>query len=150
MAKLTAIALFTLLFAAIASPSQAAAPKPDGKWEIISDQDNKPIAMIQLRTVRGVVSGVLTQSLRGESPYRVCDKCQGAQHNKRIIGMTVLWSMTPDPTKPLVWQGGQILDPDSGNIYSALLTLSDDGRTITMRGFVGIALIGRTQMWYKQ
>ena len=42
---------------------------------------------------------------------------------------------------------GKILDPDSGKIYDVKLELADGGRTLNVRGYLGIALLGRTQRW---
>jgi uncharacterized protein (DUF2147 family) len=146
MARRTAIALFTLLLSAVASAATAA-PRPDGAWQIISDQDGKPLAVIRVQTVNGALEGVLTASLRGDDPHRLCEKCSGALHNRQIIGMRVLWGLKPVPGDPLSYDGGSILDPDSGNVYQAKLSESPDGRTLTVRGFLGFALLGRTQIW---
>jgi uncharacterized protein (DUF2147 family) len=146
---LRALAVAVALAASLAAASAAqAAPKPDGTWQIISDKDGKPRALIRLTTVGGTLQGVLTASLRGEDPNNVCSKCQGANHNKKIIGLLVLWGLKPAGDG--AWDGGQILDPDSGNVYSAKMTETPDGKTITMRGFIGISLIGRTQTWKRQ
>jgi uncharacterized protein (DUF2147 family) len=146
MAKVGIVAVCGAL-AALVSTAAAAAPSPNGTWEIISDQDGKPRVLIELTTAAGTLRGVLTKSLRGEDPNKLCVPCKGAEHNQRIIGMRVLWGLRPAPGDPTSWQGGQILDPDSGNVYSAKLSESADGKTITVRGFIGISLLGRTQTW---
>jgi uncharacterized protein (DUF2147 family) len=146
MAKPGIIALLVATLALIAS-SAAVAASPAGSWEIISDTDGKPRALIQLSLVGGALQGVLTKSLQGEDPNKVCGPCKGALHNQRIIGMRVLWGLRPVAGDPLSWQGGQIIDPDSGNIYSAKIGESADGKTLTVRGFLGISLLGRTQTW---
>jgi uncharacterized protein (DUF2147 family) len=43
--------------------------------------------------------------------------------------------------------GGDILDPDTGRVYSCTLRLTDGGRQLIMRGFLGISLFGRSQTW---
>jgi hypothetical protein len=149
MVKLSALALAAALFCGFATTASAA-PRPDGTWQIISDLDNKPQALIRVSTVGGgQLAGVLTGSLRGEDPARVCDKCQGAHHNQRIIGMQVLWGVQPAPGDPLKWINGSILDPNSGGVYSAEIVESPDGTTLTVRGYVGIAALGRTQTWHR-
>jgi uncharacterized protein (DUF2147 family) len=151
MTRLAAAALLAAIVSTIAATAAfAASPRPDGLWKAINDQDNKPSAMIRLRSgPGGVLQGWLTASLRGDDPNRVCDKCQPPRQGQRIIGMQVVWGVTPDPANPLHWQNGQILDPDSGGIYSCDIVESADGKSLTVRGYFGVITLGRTQMWYR-
>ena len=45
-----------------------------------------------------------------------------------------------------VWTDGHIYDPESGKLYSCKLTLMMDG-SLKVRGYVGISLFGRTEIW---
>ena len=45
-----------------------------------------------------------------------------------------------------VWTDGTIYDPDSGKLYSCKMTLMMDG-SLRVRGYVGISLFGRTEIW---
>ena len=47
------------------------------------------------------------------------------------------------------WSGGEILDPKEGKIYKVKLS-TEDGKKLDVRGYIGIALIGRTQTWLKE
>lgn len=44
------------------------------------------------------------------------------------------------------WSGGTIYDPNSGSTYRCKVELRSDG-TLKVRGFIGIALLGKTQVW---
>jgi uncharacterized protein (DUF2147 family) len=44
------------------------------------------------------------------------------------------------------WEDGTIYDPKSGNTYACSMEL-DGPEKIKVRGFIGISLIGRTQIW---
>jgi len=69
------------------------------------------------------------------------------QSDKPIIGMTILWGLKKDGDS---WAGGEILDPHNGKTYRCKMTLSDDGKSLNVRGFIGISLIGRSQIWWRE
>lgn len=43
------------------------------------------------------------------------------------------------------WTDGKIYDPKSGKTYSSTIKLQ--GNTLSLRGYVGISLLGRTSIW---
>ena len=46
-------------------------------------------------------------------------------------------------------KGGMILDPESGKVYRAIVKLDGDGGKLSVRGFIGFAILGRTQTWVR-
>jgi uncharacterized protein (DUF2147 family) len=48
------------------------------------------------------------------------------------------------------YAGGQILDPDEGQVYKCRIALRDGGRKLEVRGYVGIPLFGRSQTWMRK
>jgi len=44
------------------------------------------------------------------------------------------------------WEDGWIYDPDHGDTYQSKFQLLPDG-TLKLRGFIGISLLGRSQIW---
>ncbi|MBA2239524.1 MAG: DUF2147 domain-containing protein [Lysobacter sp.] len=140
--------LFCLLLALV--PTMAVAQQaPTGSWVTIDDSTGKPKSIVEIYkaedgTLAGRVAEVL-QSDRGPGP--VCNKCRGDRRNKPVEGMVILWGMKRSGDS---WEGGRILDPASGKIYSARLTPADDGRELQVRGFLGFSLLGRSQVWVRQ
>lgn len=47
------------------------------------------------------------------------------------------------------WESGNIYDPKNGSDYSCEMTLVD-ANTLEVRGFIGVSLFGRTDVWKRQ
>lgn len=45
-----------------------------------------------------------------------------------------------------IWSEGTIYDPNNGSTYNCKIELKDDN-TIEVRGYIGAAVFGRTDMW---
>lgn len=50
---------------------------------------------------------------------------------------------------PGEWNDGYIYDPESGDTYTAFMIAQPDG-TLKVRGYVGISIIGKSQIWTRQ
>lgn len=61
-----------------------------------------------------------------------------------IIGLTLVQGFKYAGDN--VWNDGTIYDPESGKTYSCKMTLMMDG-SLRVRGYVGISLFGRTEIW---
>ncbi len=44
------------------------------------------------------------------------------------------------------WEDGTIYDPESGSTYSCTIEMTDKN-TLEVRGFIGVSLFGRTDVW---
>ena len=138
--------ILAAICALICLPALAVAQaSPVGKWQAVSDVDGKPSALIEIVEAHGQFVGTIT-ALLSESDTVVCDKCEGAQRGQRVVGMQILWGMHPDGDE---WSGGSILDPESGRVYRAKMHLENDGQRLVVRGFIGLALFGRSQVWVR-
>ena len=84
----------------------------------------------------------------GDGGGKICTKCTDERKDKRLNGMAFLTGMRKvDGGTVAEYGGGEILDPDTGGIYRSSMTLSPDGRRLTVRGYIVIPLFGRTQEW---
>ncbi len=77
---------------------------------------------------------------------KLCDECKGERRGQHVVGMEILWGLEDGGDW---WEGGRILDPKNGKEYKARLRLGDSGDFMEVRGFIGFALIGRTQTWQR-
>ncbi|MCC4631744.1 MULTISPECIES: DUF2147 domain-containing protein [Xanthomonas] len=135
---------------AAASLLAQAADSPVGRWKTIDDETGKPKSVVQIeQAANGTLSGKVVEILQSNNgPNPMCDKCDGALKGKPIKGMTILWGLKADGTA--VWDGGSVLDPAKGKTYKAKITLTEGGKKLQMRGYVGIEALGRTQTWVRE
>lgn len=47
-----------------------------------------------------------------------------------------------------LWHNGTIYDPKNGKTYSCKITRDEKGN-LSVRGFIGVSLLGRTTLWIK-
>lgn len=133
----------------LAMPLGAAEPTPVGLWKTIDDNTGQPRGLVRIREVNGRYEGRVEKGFPkpGENEPPRCEKCDGARRNQPVLGMTILWGLTKQGDE---YQGGEILDPESGKIYRAKMALSDGGKKLEVRGFIGISLLGRSQTWLRE
>lgn len=63
--------------------------------------------------------------------------------SKPIMGLELLRDFVYEDGK---WTDGKIYDPKSGKTYSCNITEKSNGQ-LNIRGYIGISLIGRTEVW---
>ncbi len=137
--------LYLLLFLMFTSLAQAADNSAAGLWQSIDDKTGKPRSHIRIHDNNGEFSAVVEKGLLDtDTADAVCNKCQDARKDKPIIGMTILEGMKQ---RGNLYEGGQILDPENGKIYRCKMKLDATGNKLEVRGFIGISLFGRSQMW---
>lgn len=122
---------------------------PIGQWFQIDDVTGKPHSIIKIYQEHDRLYGKIVKGIprKGEILKERCELCPGALHNKLMIGLVILTDFVQ--VGDGIWGNGKILDPDNGKIYQCKLTLDDQGRKLRVRGFVGISLLGRTQVWQR-
>lgn len=121
---------------------------PLGLWKSIDDLTNKPAALIRITEIDGKLQGRIEKIFPepGESANPVCEECEGDLKNQPVVGMIILKGMHLAGDEYI---GGQILDPDSGKIYRCTMKMLDGGNKLIIRGYVGIPLLGRSQVWVR-
>ncbi|HEX7129277.1 MAG TPA: DUF2147 domain-containing protein [Rhodanobacteraceae bacterium] len=139
----------TSAIAADETPAPVAHDTPVGTWTQVDDETGRPKSIIEISTAPdGTLQGVVKQVLFSEQgPHPVCDKCEGERHNQPVEGMTIMWGVKKDGDQ---WDGGQILDPHNGKTYKVRLRLTDNGEKLDVHGYIGFALLGRSQVWTRK
>jgi uncharacterized protein (DUF2147 family) len=127
-----------------ATPSQA--PSPEGYWKTMDDVTHRVKSVIYIwqegDKLFGRVEKIFPEP--NEDPNPVCDKCDGELKGKPILGMRIMWNLVKSGKE---WLGGRIMDPQNGKTYSCFIEVLDNGRHLKLRGYLGLAFLGRTQYW---
>ncbi len=113
-----------------------------GKWKSIDDETGEAKSHIEIFEKNGKIYGKITKLLLKPSDT-ICKKCPGKKKDQLLEGMEIIYDLKKKGDE---YKGGKILDPESGKEYKCKISLQDDSH-LKVRGFIGFALIGRTQIW---
>lgn len=141
------LSILVILTTAVAFAKEPPQPAAVGLWERV-DSSGAPAAWFRILDCNGIYQGKMVKifsSPPGQNPadWR-CTACAGAQRNAPVIGLTFINGMRRNG---LSYEGGSILDPRTGLVYSARMDLSPDGNQLSVRGYLGIPILGRTEVW---
>ena len=141
-------AVISMNAAVLAAPASNGEPSAVGLWEQVDDKTGKPESWFNIVEKDGVYVGTIVKMFQkpgDPSPesWR-CTKCEGPEKNAPVLGLALIKSMKRTGLK---YEDGTILDPRDGTVYRALMQLSPDGKELEVRGYLGIAMLGRSQMW---
>jgi len=122
----------------LVSAQDAAASALAGRW-LTEPRDG----IIEIaRSADGSFQGRI---IGGNAPGRVDARNPDAGRRQQLLlGQIILLGMRPDGAA--AWSGGTIYEPDSGRTYKCHLELIDRDH-LKVRGFIGVSLLGRSQIW---
>ena len=140
----------TLIALALAATTGAALAQatPVGLWKTIDDETKTEKSQVRITESGGVLTGKIEKVADPTKQDSKCELCSDDRKDKPVLGMTILRNAKADADKAR-WEGGDILDPNNGKVYKLLLKPIDGGKKLEVRGFVGMALLGRTQTWLR-
>jgi uncharacterized protein (DUF2147 family) len=125
----------------------ADAVSPVGEWKTFDDKTGKARAIVRIYEQDGKLFGKIERSMSTGAENRVCAVCTDDRKDQPMLGLVIIRNMkrTDDG-----YAGGDILDPDTGSVYRCKLHVDEGGTKLVVRGFIGISLLGRTQVWERQ
>lgn len=125
----------------------AASDTPIGYWKAVDDKSGVVLSIIQIypagHTLQGRIAKIMP--VHGQQSTDRCVNCKGARRNQPNLGMTMIWGMQQVSNNE--WARGHVLDPRSGTIYQANMTLVDNGDKLRLRGYIGLPIFGRSTTW---
>jgi uncharacterized protein (DUF2147 family) len=125
---------------------QAAEPSALGLWEQVDEKTGKAESWFKITERNGVYEGTIVKIFfkPGEDENWTCDKCEGADRGKPVLGLMLIKGMQRSGLK---YENGTIMDPRDGSVYRALMNLAPDGQKLEVRGYLGFSFLGRSQIW---
>jgi uncharacterized protein (DUF2147 family) len=120
---------------------------PAGNWTTIDDKTGKPRSVVRIYEDNGTFFGKVEKILDPARAERKCEKCTDDRKDQPIAGMVIVRNMKNNAGQ---LSGGDILDPDSGSVYRCKMKVIDNGRKLSVRGYMGVSILGRTQTWVRE
>ncbi len=133
------------LVAMVLFATQAMAQTPIlGEWITVDDASGEQKSVVCIyKADNGKYYGDIVELFGEDADTAVCDACEGEDHNKPIVGLTIIRDMQLEKGE---LRGGKVLDPDNGKLYYAKVYLKD-GKLVLRGSLDKAGLLGRSQTW---
>ncbi|MEI6738610.1 MAG: DUF2147 domain-containing protein [Pseudomonadota bacterium] len=119
-----------------------------GLWEQIDDETRRPQSWVRIvQQADGHFEGLVEKIIPGpgDEPNPKCEKCTDARRNQPVLGMLIITGLRRNDANH--YDQGEILDPDTGELYRLKISVLEHGQKLDVRGYLGISLFGRSQYW---
>jgi uncharacterized protein (DUF2147 family) len=117
-----------------------------GTWRTFDDKTKQPNGQVIVYEENGIYYGKIDPSFKSaDKTEKFCTKCSGEFKDKPFANLRFMWNF--NRTGDNKYTDGKILDPNTGDIYSASMHLENNGQTLVLRGYLGIPMFGSSQRW---
>lgn len=145
--RITLVLLALCLPAALTAAAAQDAASPVGRWRTVDDKTGKPSGVVRIYEQNGALYGNIEQIFDSARAVYSCVSCTDDRKNKPLIGLNIIRGLKRNGD---LWDGGTVIDPETGSVYKASARLDGDGRKLVLRGYLGISLLGRSQTWQRE
>ncbi len=135
------------ILATLTGPALAQTASPIGLWRTVDDHTGTERGLVRISEANGVLYGRVEKIFDPVEAAKACVKCTDDRKDKPILGLDILRGLKPEGDG---WGGGQIVDPQTGSVYSASARVTDGGKHLILRGYLLISLLGRSQTWTRE
>ena len=128
--------------------SWAGSTDPSGLWQSPDSRSGGVRAEVRLEVRDGLLEGHIVRVVSArDAVHPVCHWCSGNRKDSPFVGMTLLEGLQRSSKDPLLWEDGRVLDPDTGRLFRARVRMDPSGANLELRGYFGIPLNGKSQIW---
>jgi uncharacterized protein (DUF2147 family) len=116
-----------------------------GLWAQVDERTGATQSWFKITERDGVYEGTLVKVFSVPDSTTTSYKRKETEKNGAgFLGLTLITGMRRNGFS---YENGTITDPRDGSRYRALMRLSSDGCKLEVRGYLGISLFGRSQIW---
>ncbi len=142
--KKIALALSVLGLTALA---HAADPLNGTVWKTIDDKTKQAKALVKFTEQENGTVTATIQNIMTPGEEKACTKCENQNKNKSLKGLTIVHGLKN--AGGTSYDGGSILDPQTGKTYKLKGNIAAGGKKLELRGYIGVAALGRNQTWIR-
>src|SRR5690606_32258805 len=104
---------------------------PVGEWLTFDDFTHEKRGVIELWLKDNQLYGSVKKIWYRPGDAKYCVKCPGRFKNKKLQGLTIIWGLKQDENGE--WVGGQVLDPERGQIFNMKMRIASTGDKLFVR-----------------
>ncbi len=116
-------------------------------WKTIDDETKQAKSLVIFKEQpNGTLSASIQKTFNAQEETS-CSLCQGTFHNKPLKGAVIVQGLKH--VGGTVYEDGHITDPKNGKTYNLKGELTNNGRVLKLRGYMGVSVFGRNQTWIR-